>query len=72
MPYPFPQFSFMSNIVRLFQFLGLMEENPRSNKRQNTINDMTMKNKNRKSNDNQLSHDGVKGNIVISFKITCI
>ena len=72
MPYPFPQFSFMSYIVRLLQFLGLMEENSKSHKRQNTIKDMTMKNKKGKSNDNQLSHDGVKGNILISFRITWI
>ena len=62
----------MSYIVRLFQFLGLMEQtNCRSQKRQTTIEDMTMKNKTRKSNDNQLSHDGVKGNIFISFRIAC-
>ena len=71
MPYPFPQFFFMSYFVRLLSYLGLMETNSRSQKRQNTIENMTMKNKTRKSNENQLSHDGVKGNILITSRITC-
>jgi hypothetical protein len=58
----------MSYIVRLFQFLGLMEQtNCRSQKRQSTI-EGTMKNKTKKGNANQLCHDG-KGNIFISFRI---
>ena len=59
------------SLVRLFQFLGLMEQtNCRSQKRQSSI-ESTMKNKTRKANDNQLCHDG-KGNIFISFRIESV
>jgi hypothetical protein len=59
--HPFPH-SFSMSLVRLFQFLGLMEQtNCRSQKRQSSI-ESTMKNKTRKANGIQLSQDG-KGNI---------
>ena len=49
------------SLVRLFQFLGLMEQtNCRSQKRQSSI-ESTMKNKTKKTNENQFSYDG-KGN----------
>ena len=69
--HPFPQFFSMS-LVKLFQFLGLMEQTDgRSQKRQSTIENTTMRNKTRKANENQLSNDG-KGNIFISFRIESV
>ena len=60
------------SLVKLFQFLGLMEQTDgRSQKRQSTIENTTMRNKTRKANENQLSHDG-KGNIFISFRIESV
>ena len=63
----------MSYIVKLFQFMGLMEQtNCRTQKRQTTVENTTMK-KTRKSNGNgnQLSQDG-KGNICISSRIESV
>ena len=47
------------------------QTNCRSQKRQNTSEEGTMKNKTRKANENHLSHDG-KGNIFIWSRIESV